>query len=749
MAVRPVSVSATKSSDSVMNTLAWMRRMGFRPVPLHPRSKAAISRDYVSLTYKPPGDEFWKSANYGVGCVTGPAHSGPLDIDLDCPEAVAFAPLFLPPSPAVFGRKSKQRSHYLYRVETASCDKQAFIDPLTNQTIVELRGDNGHQTVMPGSLHEDTGELIEWADAPFPDVPFVSPEVLMRAVRKVALATLIVRHVWAPGYHNEPTKHITGLLFYLEWTLDEIEQLITAVMEYCGDSDKSRLPTVRATFRRGESGKKISGAGVLRKQLNNDPLVDKILDLAGSPTINLLNEYNERYAVVSLRGRFRIADTRVAPGEPPVFFQKDDWLNITSTDYSDQVSEKGIPIPKNRLWLSNPRRRTYLGGADFMPGSEETTDVLNLWTGWPIEPVKGECTAWLTLLRNVICGGDDVLFKWMEHWFANIVREPRDKSLTAPVIIGKEGAGKSLLLGYFGRILGSSYVVATNEEHIHGRFNNHLGSALLLHSEEALYGGDKRHASIIRSLITDESRIFEQKGIDAVQVKNYLRLVLTSNEPHAAPVRPNDRRYTVIDMEDRVASPSLIAAVLTELRSTGPAALFYHLVHMDYDPMLPRTNMKTDSLMVMKSLNMTPLENWWLSVLESGCILPDYLSWATCPEKEEWPEVVSSSALYVYMTVFMRDRSVRTLPSNVAMASQMNKFVGRTLSRVQKSYDNPLIDDAPQMVKQMSARQLSIVNMPSLAECRKAFENHIGQTIEWPADEKPAGQKLQSAHDKF
>src|SRR5262249_15821744 len=161
--------------------------------------------------------------------------------------------------------------------------------------------------------------------------------------------------------------------------------------------------------------------------------------------------------------------------------------------------------------------------------------------------------------------------------------------------IGKQGAGKSLLISYFGRILGDACVVVTNEEHVYGRFNNHLSTALLLHSEEALYGGDKRHRGIIKSLVTDEFRIFEPKGIDARQGGSELRVVLTSNERHAAPVEINDRRFTVIDMKDRKVSPQLLRRVLRELSGGGPAALHYRLTNCEYDPELVMTNLKTQA----------------------------------------------------------------------------------------------------------------------------------------------------------
>lgn len=748
---RPVASGG--SSMPVMQTLAWLRRLDFRPVPLHPRSKAALSRDYVAVDYKPPSDDLWRNRDLGVGVVTGPAHHGPVDLDLDCDEAVFFADKFLPPTPAVFGRRSKLRSHKLYLVDTATFDKVAFLDPLSNNaTIVEARGDQGHQTVMPGSVHEGSGELIEWSDVAFPDVPRVSTDDLLRGARKIALATMISRHVWAPGYHNEPAKHLAGMLFYLQWNVDEAVDLISAVMEWHDDRDKSRIPTVKATFKRGEAGKKISGAGVLRRQLKSDVLVDRLLDLAGSPSVNLLTEYNERFAVVNVRGVFRIADFHVPPSHPPVFIRKDDWQNLMATDYSNEKDDKGKPLPKHKLWLAHPRRRSYQR-VDFLPGDFETDEVLNVWTGWgvdtSVEFSSDDCDGWLDLMGDVICGGDEQLFEWMLHWLANIVREPRHKSLTAPVIIGVEGAGKSLALAYFGRILGKAFTHVTKEEHIHGRFNAHLGSTLLLHSDEALYGGDRKHAGIIRSLITDEQMMFEQKGIDAFPVQNYIRLAITSNEYHAAPAKPGDRRYTVIDMKSRKLSNRLRDRVLREINSTGPVALYHYLMNMDYDRTIARTNLRNDMLLTLKSINLSPIEAWWFDTLTTGTVLPDYLAWAAQPAMAEWPEVVSSTALHVSMTLHMRDRNVRSIPSDTMLAFQLDKFIGARLARAQRKFDNPLIDEAPQIVKQMSTRQSAVLNLPSLERCRKAFEKYLGQSIQWPAADDGKPVKQEGEHVKY
>lgn len=721
------------SSIAVIQTLKWARKQGFKPVPLRKRSKAALDEKYVDPNYKPQEDSLWLGRDLGVGVVTGPKHSGPIDVDLDCAEAVFFAARFLPQTPAVFGRKSKPRSHYLYRVEEAAVPKFALLDPVEKSTVVELRADGGHQTVLPGSIHEDTGELVEWSDAPFPDVPRVSLEDLEKSVKKVAIATLISRHMWMPGQRNEVCKHLAGMFYYLEWTVEETLELIQSVMEYSGDDDRTRIKTVTQSYKKGEKGGKVTGANTLRSILGNAVLVDRILEYAGSQTAAFLQDYNEKFAVVTLKGKFRVAETAtINKGEPPTLFAKTDFLDSQATD---TVTIDGKRVPKAALWLANPRRRAYKS-MDFVPGEEDSNPVLNLWTGWGVDPSpKSSCAAWFELLHRVICGSDDQLYSWMLNWFANIIREPKSKPMTAPVLIGRQGAGKSLLLSYFGKLLGPSYMVVTNEEHIYGRFNKHLATTLLLHSEEALYGGDRKHRGIIKSLITDEYRIFEQKGVDAERIHNYLRLVLTSNEAHAAPAEVDDRRFTVINLGERKGSADHFRSVVREMNDGGPARLLHYFLHeIDYNPELPRTNVKNDALVQMKFMNMDPAVGWWFDCLTMGQMLPDYLAWAGKPKEQDWPQVVSSTALHLAMRLHCKTRNARYTPDATAFSVLLNKMTGAKLERRQSYFSNPMSDVAPHDVKILGNKHYTIMNMVSLAEARSAFEKHVGQPVDWPAD---------------
>lgn len=728
------SQSSGGSSPQVFQTLAWLRTMGFRPVPLHVRSKAATRRDYVSPSYIPPSDELWASGDFGVGVVTGPSHGGPIDIDLDCPEALALAPMFLPPTPAIFGRDSKPASHWLYSVTAGEFAHQAFIDPVERSTLVERRGDGGHQTVMPGSIHADTGEVIRWESGEnFPRPAQVDPDLLARAVRKLALASLVVRHLWHSGQRNEVCKLLSGVLFYAKWEQSEVEQFVEAIAKASDDDDATRTKTVRLTFARGQANRKVAGLGALRRFLNNPALADRIAEWSGSETAGLISEFNERFAVVDVGGKYRVALTDVEPSTPPQFYYPNDFLGLYGTE-TIPVGDPPKPKPKALVWLNSPQRLRY-NAIEFLPGVEEPeNNVLNLWTGWAVKPEKGDCTGWLELLRDVVCGGNEQLSTWMLHWFANILREPLHKPMTSPVLVGTQGAGKSLLVGYFGRILGSGYVVASNPEHVVGKFNSHISTALLLHSEEALYAGDRKHRSILKSLITDEYQIFEPKGIDARRIKSSLRLILTSNEEEAAPIEAGDRRFTVVHLKDRKLSPALRDTVIEEMQGNGPAALAHYLLNMEYDPKIPRGNIKTDAHNSIKEAMLTPIESWWLETLREGKLLPPYLEWAKKGD-DDWPEVVGSVALYEHA---MHSTQGRWKPNAVSFYAQLRKMVAKPLKKSRRDFENAALlsgENLPHWVTMLPGTQIAILNLPDLAECRKAMEKHLGSPVEWPQEQ--------------
>jgi Primase C terminal 2 (PriCT-2) len=151
------------------------------------------------------------AAGGNVGAIMGSLSGDLVDTDLDCQGCIDLAPIYLPPTPARFGRASKPNSHWLYRSPGAVYEQ--FSDPLTGEMLVELRADGRdggrHQTLMPPSVAD--GERREWeADAGPPAA--VDARVLRRRVAYLAVGALIRRYI-SPSASERPSPDMLSLLW--------------------------------------------------------------------------------------------------------------------------------------------------------------------------------------------------------------------------------------------------------------------------------------------------------------------------------------------------------------------------------------------------------------------------------------------------------------------------------------------------------------------------------------------------------
>jgi len=178
--------TATESTNgqaaAVCDAAIGYLERGWAPIAVPFRSKNPGRDDWEKerLTEADIRQEFSRRRNIGV--LTGEPSGWLIDIDLDHETTVRLAPSYLPPTGAVFGRQSKPRSHYLYRVTSPIKTKK--LKSTSVGMLVELRA-TGLQTVFPPSIHEK-GEQIQWSEDGEPAT--IDPDTLLDAVSKLASA---------------------------------------------------------------------------------------------------------------------------------------------------------------------------------------------------------------------------------------------------------------------------------------------------------------------------------------------------------------------------------------------------------------------------------------------------------------------------------------------------------------------------------------------------------------------------------
>jgi putative DNA primase/helicase len=238
---------------------------GWMPLPVPFRSKNPAFKDWQRFRVSEPDlHKYFNGEQQNIGVLLGQASSNLIDIDLDCDEAIVLAPSFLPITTAIFGRETRPRSHMLY---VARVDRKVtFTDPVTRTRLLEILT-NGQQAIFPGSTHQDTGEIVRWHQQGEP-AP-VDASDLLRATRRLAAATVLVRH-WPPkGCRQDSALALAGGLARAGWSSQETANFIEALCEAARDEETMmRVKTAGYSLSKFQAGEHVKGWPTLAEHLD-------------------------------------------------------------------------------------------------------------------------------------------------------------------------------------------------------------------------------------------------------------------------------------------------------------------------------------------------------------------------------------------------------------------------------------------------------------------------------------------------
>lgn len=262
------------TNNNPLDVAIEYRERGWQPIPIPHRQKGPKVTGWQN--FKCGVDELSQHFNgkpQNIGVLLGEPSGKLLDVDLDCPQALAIAPHYLDAT-ATFGRASSPESHWLY-IADESCRVEKLAD-VDGASIIELRGTGG-QTVFPGSTHEE-GEAIVWAEAGEPHATTL--DCLRVQVATIAAASLIARH-WPTEKRHEAAQRLGASLGLAGWAEDDIERFVRCVAEAAHDEElDARLQAARDAADYAASGEPCSGWPKLA-ELIGDRVVDKARDWLG------------------------------------------------------------------------------------------------------------------------------------------------------------------------------------------------------------------------------------------------------------------------------------------------------------------------------------------------------------------------------------------------------------------------------------------------------------------------------------
>lgn len=444
-----------------------------------------------------------------------------------------------------------------------------------------------------------------------------------------------------------------------------------------------------------------------------------------------LRMLNERYAVIgNMGGKCRIVeevtDHSVKPARRRITKQSfDDFRNRYCHLWVDTgLTDKGgnpVMKPMGKWWIEHPLRRQY-DSIVFAPGME-IPDAYNLWRGFNYPSVPGnKHESFLAHILDNLCDGNREHFDYLIRWMARVVQSPAESGEVAIVFRGRMGTGKGLFAKWFGRLWGRHYLQVSNAIHLVGQFTAHLRDVVVLFADEAFYAGDKKHASVLKSIITEETIMMEAKGIDAEPWPNFLHIIMATNEHWAIPAGHDERRFLVLDVNPaKMQDVSYFGRIDRDLEDGGYQSLLHHLSTMDLSDYQVRHVPKTKALQEQKQMSMSSEEEWWLAKLMDGVIHPDLLSW----EGE-----VRTALLHADYIDYARDVGVNRRATATALGRFFRRVVPDGLLETFQKHVT-YTDDKGREAK----RRARFYKFPDLATCRRHWDEHFGGPIDWPTIE--------------
>lgn len=262
--IRPKPPSATPSRNlgPIYEAVTHYIDLGLYPIPVPFKQKAPTIKDWQDLRIdRANASVFFNGKPQNIGVLLGPSDLS--DVDVDCPQAVALAPCFLPPTGMIFGRASKPQSHWVYRCPSVKTERYKDVD---GATLVEVRGD-GAQTIFPGSVHA-SGETIEFDSDGEPS--HIEASALVRSVRKLAAAALLARH-WPKGSRHDAALALGGALLRAGYPEDDAADFVGHVSSTAGDDDvEDRRRAVVDTAAKITAGERATGWPALAAIVGED-----------------------------------------------------------------------------------------------------------------------------------------------------------------------------------------------------------------------------------------------------------------------------------------------------------------------------------------------------------------------------------------------------------------------------------------------------------------------------------------------
>jgi len=584
--------------------------------------------------------------------------------------------------------------------------------------------------------------LVEWNDASYPIEQFTPAVRVQMAEQGLAggrpkvkitgnvpdIGTEELRE-WAHEHGKAISDHVLALIATGQDPLDPTKypSRSEALFKVCCDLVRAEVPD-EMIFAVITGSNEIAAS--VRDKPNWEGYALRQIERAHEEAVDpWLRKLNEKHAVIAdIGGKCRIISEVWDPAMKRTKISKQSFEDFRNRYRHIKVvvghSEEGKPIEKaaGAFWIDHPQRRQY-ETIVFAPG-QEVEEAYNLWRGFACDSLPGEKhMPFLNHIRDNVCSGNPEHYHYLVGWMARMVQHPDGPGEVAVVLRGRRGTGKSFFAKVLGAMFGRHYLQVSDSKHLVGSFNAHLRDTVLLFGDEAFFAGDKKHESVLKTLVTEEHLVIEGKGVDAEAAPNYVHLVLASNEDWVVPAGLDERRFFVMEVgEGHKQDHAYFKRIKDDLDNGGLEHLLHFLLTYDLSAFEVRQVPQTRALQDQKIMSMSPETQWMYEKLWEGRLLKT---------DQEWRNKVVKDSLYDDYVNDLRDQGRNFRMSRTGFGKWLARaFPDGWPQSKQEMAEIPWTNEHGFEV--MIKKRVYMYHLPPLEQVRAHWDKNFGGPFEWP-----------------
>jgi hypothetical protein len=254
------------------------------------------------------------------------------------------------------------------------------------------------------------------------------------------------------------------------------------------------------------------------------------------------------------------------PVRKDIKFKKYKFTNLA--DYLDDLSQKN-------------KFKTY-DKVDFIPylksKKPEIKGIFNLFTGFvcdevePCPEIDFEKSAMYKHIVNALCGADIDEANHLLDTIADMIQNPAEIKSIAHMFYTESGGGKGRFLDLLNKMIGSKNVVVISDmnRYLSSPFNALTASRLVRVFEELAKDGKHKGEMYdkLKEKIDAPREALEYKGIDPVEIYNFARVFIFTNNLRAMYIERTNRRFELHKGDNsNCDKPKYFAPIIEELKN--------------------------------------------------------------------------------------------------------------------------------------------------------------------------------------